>query len=297
MTMPSFDSKSAKWVPYFMISFDGVLELPDFTVEEARSLISNRFGSGCDIHSVIRHSEWRGLVTVSNNKIALTEWGRGYARECIETYSNGSEKFRPIKSPENTAPAAAVAKVAEVIPLPVRAAAPASADFAPSEYDNADPYLRSVAAASTKCYSGFRANDRVCAACPLARWCAEAREASMARAAQELEREFLAEEARLAAEEAARVAAEEAARVAAEEARALEEARVAAEEARRAASPSHVTLTPVYEVPVSAPGSAPTSTPIVAAFDAICTNCRSTIQRGTNAVHFPGRGLFHPHCG
>lgn len=304
MSMPSFDSKSAKWVPYFLISFEGVMGLPDFTVGEGQALLENRFGNGCDIHSVLRHCKGRGLVTLAGNKFSVTEWGWNYARECIEIFNNGGDKFRPIKSPEESAvaPASKVAKVAEVIPLPAVRAVAAPAEFPPSPYDAVDPYIRSVAASNTKCYSGYRNNDRVCASCPLARWCSEARAAAIARAAQELEQEFAAEEARLAAEEAARVAAEEvrqaeevrkaaeAERVAAEAARA-DEARKA-EEVSASASPSVVTLIPVE----TTPSTTLYGGQITAAFDAVCTACREVIKRGSAAVHHSGRGLFHPDC-
>jgi hypothetical protein len=151
--------------------------------------------------------------------------------------------------------------IAPVIHLPMVA----------SPYDESS-YLRALAVQQTPCFGAYSAKSNVCDGCLLASACVSALEARFAEVAAEIERE----EAR------ANVAARTQQRAKADQDVSVDEL-LRMEDVKTVAARATTGIQPV-DANVSSPR------------DTVCTRCKKTIPKGTNAVWTPGGGMEHTTC-
>jgi len=123
-------------------------------------------------------------------------------------------------------------------------------------YDG-DAYFRSLAAEKTRCFGKWSAKANACKECPLAALCHGAQTTRLAEIAHTLDVEW----------------------------------------ATKVATPPAPTV-----APVAAPEPTPTPTlpegakVMPVAFETVCSSCGEVCPEGVEAVHIPGRGVFHNAC-
>ena len=165
-------------------------------------------------------------------------------------------------------------KAHDVKVLPGVSWAPEAVEASGDEgYYAEDLGLRRIAISGSRCFGFYSKGSGSCAACPLARFCAEASMGRLADIAARLDRET---EQALAE-----------AKAAAERRAALEAAAVAA----------HAPAREVTEAPAEAVADpTPAVDTTTLEFDVICDGCGNTISRGDEAVIAESDEIFHPGC-
>ncbi len=145
-------------------------------------------------------------------------------------------------------------------------------------YYTNDPGLRRLAVAQSKCFGAYMKKAAPCKECPLARWCAQASQATLADLAAKLDKET----------DDALIAAAKAVRQARAPAPTLEEP--------TAAQMAQAPQAPATAGEVDLSGMPEGTQAVELPFEGVCSKCDKTLPKGSTAYHVPGTGMLHAEC-